>query len=147
MTANLNPRDAEYRRRYNAIVEHRSLSRAAEELDLPYTALAKWYHDHRVEFEPTVVETIRSNSGRPVITSRVATLRRPTPRETEQADVQSAQSIVDAIFERMRELREENEDLKQQLTIANQENEELRSRYNQANTGESIRKLLQEVSR
>ena len=132
-------RNEEYRRRFNAICSERSIVRAGEILQLPYTTIGKWYHDNRDGFPPDVQEEIRSNGGRKVTQSAPLEMREvESPKDVE--DMRAASRLVDALFERFNSLRQDNE----RLTL---ENERLRREVERDghSTDEKVQRLLADV--
>lgn len=140
----------EYRARYNAIQELKSIKDAAASLGISYSTLGKWYHEHKDEFPPTTRESIKNNSGRTAVRSNaLRVLANPTnghtPRgmspeeswvikEAEAEEIEDmrqdgpapARNLVDALFMRFSQLKADNERLFLENTHLQEENSRLR---------------------
>jgi hypothetical protein len=128
--------DEEYKMRWNCIQELKSINDAADSLQLPYSTLSKWYHDHRTEFPIATQDAIRRNGGRranrslprttrlidpmastlPVEVSNEERWAVRQPDQDELADIGEdgpgdSRNLVDAIFNRMQGLQSDNERL------------------------------------
>ena len=160
----------EYRNRWNMINELRNVTDSARALGLPYSTMAKWYHDHKDEFPESVKEAIKANSGRRAIRSRPAysyavpmedeelqeEWRVRRPNDEERADLsedgpKSANTLVDALLSRFEGLKKDNERMFLENKALREENARLRGRVSQLEdrvsleNSDKLRELLKDV--
>ncbi len=145
----------EYRARFEAIQETKSLTDASEILGIGYSALSKWYHEHREEFSPSIREAIKNNSGRKPLRSRVTTPRVVEESKTQEVNEQEPHpsgNLVDALFERFSRLKHDNERLLQENNQLREEIAKLRghlsarSDIQTRSTREKLKIMLEDVA-